>query len=226
MKSKKPEIMMIADRRERLLTAARSLIDSGDAELVSMRRLAAETGTSPATAYAIFGSKSGLLVELLQEDRLRFQEKVARLRSASPIDKIFRAISAAIDIYRSNPKFHIYIMQQYFSTSGDEIRSFIDPRRHSLWFPLVDEFCCGEDRLGLSSEIVTSHLEDIYIACLSHWALSRRSIDFLEAELGLGFAIALRGITAKPDDAYFGKKLRKYRRLLAKSVKSERRAAE
>ncbi|MFX8339372.1 helix-turn-helix domain-containing protein, partial [Acinetobacter baumannii] len=69
-----------AERRSRIIKAARDLIrETGDAGL-SMRALAAKAGVSLATPYNLFGSKRAVLVAVL-EDIKGFGTRFARFNA-------------------------------------------------------------------------------------------------------------------------------------------------
>ena len=72
-----------AERRARIIQAARDLIrDTGDAGL-SMRALAARAGVSLATPYNLFGSKRAIVMAVLQDVR-EFIDRVSNLPAAGP----------------------------------------------------------------------------------------------------------------------------------------------
>lgn len=61
--------------RERLLAAAREIIQEGGAQALTMDRLAERAGVGKGTVFRRFGSRAGLLLTLLDDSEAAFQER-------------------------------------------------------------------------------------------------------------------------------------------------------
>ena len=70
-----------ARNRERLLVAARELIERGGAAALTMDRLAEQAGVGKGTVFRRFGSRAGLMLNLLNDSEAVFQ---ARFLSGPP----------------------------------------------------------------------------------------------------------------------------------------------
>lgn len=70
-----PERSDAARNRARLLGAARELIDQGGAACFTMDRLARHAGVGKGTVFRRFGSRSGLMLALLDESESAFQAR-------------------------------------------------------------------------------------------------------------------------------------------------------
>ena len=78
-----------AERRRRIVAAARDLIrETGDAGL-SMRAIAARANVSLTTPYSLFGSKRAIVIAVLEDVR-EFGERFSSLRHTDPIDPLLR----------------------------------------------------------------------------------------------------------------------------------------
>ncbi len=103
-----------AERRRRILGAARKLITQGGVEALSMRQLAKESNLSVATLYNLYGSKADILYALLEtaidqmdtsleaipaEDPLVFADCVTELATGMFIREqaFYRPLMAAIN---------------------------------------------------------------------------------------------------------------------------------
>jgi AcrR family transcriptional regulator len=64
-----------ARNRERLLLAARDLIEQGGAAALTMDRLAAHAGVGKGTVFRRFGSRAGLMLTLLNDSEAAFQAR-------------------------------------------------------------------------------------------------------------------------------------------------------
>lgn len=71
-----PERSDAARNRERLLEAARQLVEQCGAEGLTMDRLAEQAGVGKGTVFRRFGSRAGLMLTLLSESEAAFQARV------------------------------------------------------------------------------------------------------------------------------------------------------
>lgn len=78
-----PERADAARNRERILCAARGLVDRRGAEAVTMDAIAAEAGVGKGTLFRRFGDRSALLMALVDESDRRFQDSF--IRGAPPL---------------------------------------------------------------------------------------------------------------------------------------------
>ncbi|MGH3936937.1 MAG: TetR/AcrR family transcriptional regulator [Pseudonocardiaceae bacterium] len=85
--------------RVRLLDNAAELLTSEGPEALSLRRLAAATGTSTSAVYALFGGKPGLLRELFVEAFARFG---AHLDTVAPSDDPLADLLGLARAYRAS----------------------------------------------------------------------------------------------------------------------------
>ncbi|MDQ4024771.1 MAG: TetR/AcrR family transcriptional regulator [Actinomycetota bacterium] len=77
--------------RTTLIDAAGAKITAEGYSALSLRRLAADVGTSTTAVYSLFGGKPGLLRELYREAFRRFGEHLNQVRpSDDPVDDIVR----------------------------------------------------------------------------------------------------------------------------------------
>ncbi|HEY1158568.1 MAG TPA: helix-turn-helix domain-containing protein, partial [Arthrobacter sp.] len=64
-----------ARNRERLLLAARELIEQGGVGALTMGRLAEHAGVGKGTVFRRFGSRAGLMLTLLNDSEAAFQAR-------------------------------------------------------------------------------------------------------------------------------------------------------
>src|ERR1700748_3679065 len=94
-----------AERRQRIIQAARQLVrETGNAGL-SMRALAARAGVSLATPYNLFGSKRAIVLAVLEDVR-EYRERFAAARATDPIARLFTALDLALEYYMNDPRFY------------------------------------------------------------------------------------------------------------------------
>ncbi len=202
------------------MEAARHLVEQQGAAGLSMRALAASVGISAVTAYAIFGSKAGILRAIVEEDRARFAVMMDRAGVGHGIDSIFRLLTLACDLYRDKESFYRAVFQQYFSAGGVEIREILDPGRHRLWHGIVSGMADeGLFAIPVDPHLLTSQLENIFLAAHMRWCLRGTGVDLLEQEIGLGFAMLVKAIAIPEHQAYLGSLIERFGdRLLASAA--------
>ncbi|HEX4198830.1 MAG TPA: TetR/AcrR family transcriptional regulator [Caulobacteraceae bacterium] len=183
-----------AERRHRIVTAARDLIrETGDTGL-SMRAIAARAGVSLSTPYNLFGSKQAILLAVLEDIR-DFNERFARLRSDDPVERIFQALSMSIRYYVEDPDFYRTLWTGVFDMSGKEVRSALAaPERDAFWLSLVNAAAAeGALAPGIDTRLLFRSLDLTFAAVMLNWVLGALSLDQLEPTAALGYALTLRG---------------------------------
>jgi AcrR family transcriptional regulator len=188
-----------AERRRRIVTAARELIrETGDAG-VSMRAIADRADVSISTPYNLFGSKRAIVLAVLGDIR-EFSEKFARLRPANGIERIFQVLSMSIRYYVGDPDFYRALWTGVFDMSHKEVRTALAmPERDAFWLFLIE--AAARDG-ALSPDIDTTmllrSLDLAFAAVMLSWVVGALETGELEAVVGYGYALTLRG-AASPE---------------------------
>ena len=183
-----------AERRERIVTAARDLIrETGDTGL-SMRAIAARANVSLSTPYNLFGSKRAILVAVLGDIR-EFHDRFERLGVASAVEKILQAVSMSVDFYVDDPDFYRTLWAGVFDMGGKEVRSALSrPERDAFWLALVN---AAAREGALLPQIETAALLralDLTFGAVMHgWVLGTLSAEELAPTMGFGYALTLGG---------------------------------
>lgn len=181
-----------AERRKALLDAAREMIADGGASSFSMRALAAKTGTSPKSAYDLFGSKEGLLAAILQEYRTAHISRMAEPSADNPLDGIFQAVEISASGISEGFNLFQAVAYQYFSSDGEMMRDLFAAQRRSLIFSLISRlFDNGAEPL-MSKEVMADHIDRIYASALFDWLVCGGTAERFIGQFGLGCAIAIK----------------------------------
>jgi AcrR family transcriptional regulator len=182
-----------AERRRRIIQAARDMIrETGDAGL-SMRGLAARAGVSLATPYNLFGSKRAIVVAVLQDVR-EFQERFSLLRIDDPIERIFAALDMSIDFYLGDPAFYRTLWTAVFDASDGLRGEILNPKRDAFWGGLIN----GAARAGvigseISADLLLRQLELLLRSSMFDWVIGQILADRLGATVRHGYALILLG---------------------------------
>ena len=188
-----------AERRRRIVTAARDLIRETGVAGVSMRAIADRADVSLSTPYNLFGSKRAIVLAVLADIR-DFSEKFARLRPANGVERIFQVLAMSIRYYIDDPEFYRALWTGVFDMSRKEVRSALAmPERDAFWLSLIDT--AARDG-ALSPEIDTTlllrSLDLTFAGVMLSWVAGSLEAEELEAVAGYGYALTLCG-AASPD---------------------------
>lgn len=111
-----------AFNRARICAAAEAIIRrEGIAEL-SMRRLADEAGVSLRTPYNLFGSKTDVLIALLDEAQLQLAPLGAAGGEGSAIDQLFEMLARTEAFFASDEEYYRGIYQAIMTSDHPEAR--------------------------------------------------------------------------------------------------------
>jgi len=187
-----------AERRRRIIHAARDLIrETGNAGL-SMRALAARAGVSLATPYNLFGSKRAILLSVLDDIR-EFFDRFSALRTSEPLERLFGALDICVEMYVADPAFNRTIWAALFDPS-DEFRSQVfNSKRAAFWMGLVKDLAdAGVLDADIDVELLFRALDRTFGATMLDWVTGELSDAQLEPAMRYGYALILRG-AAVPD---------------------------
>jgi AcrR family transcriptional regulator len=194
-----------AERRSRIVRAARDLIrETGDTDL-SMRMIAQRADVSLATPYNLFGSKHAVVLAVFEDER-DFAVRFARLEAANAIERIFKAHDLAMGYYMEDPEFYRPLWKALLNSQGAaDATGLATPERlernRAAWRALLE---AGQDE-GLldgsvSSDLLERTLSSFANGAMLAWALGTLSTQALLPSTALGYALALRGV-ATPSGA-------------------------
>lgn len=185
-----------AERRTRIIEAARDLIrETGNAGL-SMRALAARAEVSLATPYNLFGSKRAIVLAVLEDVR-EFQERFASLRATDPIERLFAAVDMALDFYKRDARFYKTLWAAVFDTD-DEVRADIfNERRNTFWETLLaDAIKAGALSKEIDSGVLLTQLDLILRSAMFDWVVGELDQKRLTPTIFCGFALMLKSVCA------------------------------
>lgn len=186
-----------ADRRARIIAAARDLIRETGRTGLSMRALAARAGVSLMTPYNLFGSKQGVLEALLEADLQRFRHTLSQSVCHDPVERIFDVISLAVRFYHADPAFYRALYLALFESGNAELRQLYSPGRQQFWEDLMREAIGARLLLEeVDAAALARTIRYIFAGVLHGWATSGRDAFWVEAELGYGVSLALHAVAA------------------------------
>lgn len=187
-----------AERRQRIIRAARQLIrETGNAGL-SMRALAARAGVSLATPYNLFGSKRAIVLAVLEDIR-EFEQRFSSLRSVDPLERIFTAIDIAMDFYLADPPFYKTLWSAVFDTSDEVRTAILNPKRDAFWKGLIDDAAAAGVLLpDIDRNLLLRHLDNLFRIVMLDWVVGEIVPSALAPTARMGYALILKG-AAQPE---------------------------
>ncbi|WP_448586218.1 TetR/AcrR family transcriptional regulator [Thermaurantiacus sp.] len=215
----------MADRRQRIVRAARDLIrETGETDL-SMRALAQRAGVSLATPYNLFGSKRAVMLAVLEDER-DFAERFRELDAPDSIARIFAAHDLAFSYYAADPDFYRTLWRALLDSSGVDSTGLASPERvrqvRAIWRALLE----AAVRDGLLAPVVPVEtlqaiLSQVSGGALLFWTMGGLPTERLSASVGLGYALALGGVATPAGAPLVRDHLERYRAVLGPAGASE-----
>lgn len=111
-----------AFNRARICAAAEDIIRREGIAQLSMRRLADEAGVSLRTPYNLFGSKTDVLIAVLDDAQLQLAPLGASAGQGSAIDQLFRALARTEAFFASDEEYYRGIYHAIMTSDHPEAR--------------------------------------------------------------------------------------------------------
>lgn len=183
-----------AERRRRIVEAARALIrETGDTGL-SMRAIAARANVSLATPYNLFGSKRGIVMAVL-EDAREFAERFAALKDLSAIERIFMAVRITLAYHVQDPELYRTLWVALLDPRANDNElwaELITPQNSQFWRSLLEEAKAdGAIADDIDMDLLQATLNGRFGSVILTWVLGGSSVHELTPGACFGYASAL-----------------------------------
>lgn len=185
-------------RRARIIEATTELLREVGVAGTSMTLIAKRAGVSPATPYNLFGTKTGILAAVFDQDLRSFESSIVNLRSIDALDRLFKAIGMAAALYKSDPDFYRATMFLNDTRGNQAIYlSLYTPRigfvQRMVQDLIAEKFILPET----DSAVFAVMLSQLANGVLFDWYMKRISPDRLKDETEFGFAVALYAVATQ-----------------------------
>ena len=182
-----------ADRRVRIIQAARDLIRETGNPGLSMRALASRAGVSLATPYNLFGSKRAIVLAVLQDVKA-FHQRFAEVETSDPLERLLVAVEMQIALYLDDPVFYHTVWTAMFDLSDSVRTTFYNPRRDSFWQGLIAQ-AAQADAIApeIDQDLLLRQLDHHFRSTLMDWVLGEIEPRALTPTVRLGYALILKG---------------------------------
>jgi AcrR family transcriptional regulator len=171
----------MAERRRRILAAARAIVAARGYEALTMRELAQVSRVTVPTLYNLVGGKEAVLAAAVEEQTARFVARVERRRSAVPAARLLAVIDACTRELLALPAYYRTLLRVlYAADAARPVRARVDAA-------LGGELAAALDAIAAGGE-------------LAAWVDRRALLASLRTQLG---ANALAWAGGELDDARF-----------------------
>jgi len=186
-------------RRQRILRAARRLIESGGAESFSIKAVAESAELSVATLYNLFGSKEAILIALLVESIQSFEERLDALAPATPIERITAISDLAVGEFTSAERFYrplLSLVEQMGSRAQllGVIRRCVDLGEVSLRWAIET----GALQAVVEPRVLSHQIFMAFVHSLRMWSSGVTSSRLFEAQVLHFRTLMLAGVASEP----------------------------
>lgn len=213
-----------AERRLRIISAARNLIrETGDTNL-SMRTIAKRAKVSLGTPYNLFGSKRAVVLAVLEDER-DFAQRLKSIHPINAIERIFQALTLAVGYYTDDPDFYRTLWMALLDTGSKEGGGLATPQRlaqsHALWRSLIE---AAQKDGYLEREIGATTLERslsfAFNGVMLAWVMGGIETKEMLAAAGYAYALALQGAATRSGRERIQKKIAIYQKQLARQQRA------
>lgn len=186
----------MAERRARILTAARELIAARGYAGLTMRELARASRVSVPTLYNLFGGKQALLVGELEETFARMVEGVERAAGRGVVQRAFSGCAAVNRDLRAVPRYtrelmHVLLVsEESRRLRRDMAHRYIAVTAESLRNGQSD----GEIEAWSDPHAVATAIYEHYTRIAESWALGELDDAGFEAATRYGLALLMLGV--------------------------------
>ncbi|WP_353257355.1 helix-turn-helix domain-containing protein [Hyphomonas sp.] len=204
-----------AERRLKIVRAARDLIrETGDTNL-SMRMIAHRAEVSLATPYNLFGSKRALVMAVLEDER-DFLHRFMSLKVDNAIDRIFEANALGAGYFIQDPDFYRPLWKALLDTNGEDDTGLATPERlaqtRAAWRWLLTT-AQEEDllRRDMPVEVLERTMSHLGNGLMLSWAMGTMATDELLPASGLGYALVLYSAATPAGRIHLDRQIARYR---------------
>lgn len=184
-------------RRTRIVGAAAALLRTVGSDAMSVAMIADRAEVSAATVYNLFGTKGAILAQVFDQDLADFELQVQKTHARDAIDRIFKAIAIAEQLYRSDPGFY-RAMMHIGRGDADSLLALVREPRLAFWKKMVMQARADKAlRADINVDAIAVTLTQIAHGALAEWASGRISAERLGSETSYGYALVLLAYATK-----------------------------
>jgi AcrR family transcriptional regulator len=216
----------MAERRQRILAAARGIIAERGFDALTMRSLARASRVTVPTVYNLIGGKDAVLVAAVEEQTARFLAGIERRPERQPAERLLAVVDACVEELLRLPAYYRTLLPLLSgSAAAAEARARVDRALGAELGKAVAALDAGD---GLAAWVEPDALLESLRAHLGaralRWAAGALGDAAFRADARYEACLTLLGVTRGRDRAVFAREARaaQSRR---RAVRGEREAA-
>lgn len=187
-----------AERRARIINAARALVTKHGYDGLTMRDLAAAARVSVPTLYNLFGSKDAILVAELERSAGVIASRLQQ--HGSFFARGMAAFEAGMDLIEQQPAFFRAVMRMFLTSpeTGEMRRRSEEAFIAIMASNLRAAKQAGQLAAWAEPEVVARHMYGLYISCFLGWGLGELDLPSFRAAALSGICHLLIGVARGP----------------------------
>ena len=188
-----------AERRARIIAAARELVTKHGYDGLTMRDLAAAARVSVPTLYNLFGSKDAILAAELARTAVVISTRIQQ-QGTSFFARGMAAFEAGMDMIEEQPAFFRAVMQMFLTSaeSGDRRRASEAGYIAIMTANLRAAKAAGQFAAWAEPEVVARHMYGLYVSIFLAWAADELDMKAFRTAALSGICHLLVGVTLGP----------------------------
>lgn len=164
--------------RARVVEAAEAIIRSEGLDRLTMRHLAQTANVALKTPYNLFGSKTGVLIEILDQTSLALMQEIDTEDHRSKIIALIRTLDKLSDFFGRDETYFRGIFWEIMISNHAEARSAAHDRINAIAIFRVSEArLTGELRADIDPNVLGEQLGMNLLANMGLWAGGHGSIQ-------------------------------------------------
>jgi AcrR family transcriptional regulator len=216
----------MAERRQRILAAAREIIAGRGYEALTMRELARASRVTVPTLYNLIGGKQAVLAAAVEEQTLRFVERIERRGGASPAAQLLSVIDACVgELLRLPAYYRTLLHLLYGSNAAAGVRATVERALGAeLAFALRELARAGELAAWADERALLGSLRSHLGASALRWAGGDLADDAFRASASYEACLTLLGVTTGRSHAALARAARAAQPNVGATTRRRRRA--
>lgn len=186
-----------AERRRRILDAARGLILEGGRGDFSMPALATAAGVSLVTPYNLFGSKANILLEIARQDIFGRMSEIGELSCDSLAQFLSDLAAVLARVYHADRHFYRRMIATMTAQESAEGQQGIVQLSYEMFEPLAQRLLATRKlRPILGARVLARQFAHSVASSLQHRMIERGSEARLKQEFELGLILIVASLAA------------------------------
>lgn len=205
-----------AERRRRILAAARKIIGKHGYDGLTMRDLAVASRVSVPTLYNLFGGKVAILAAEMQETFASIARTLVSGRHADFVDRAFAVYDAGLHEMLGKPGYYRELVRVFLTErETDELRRSVEQRYiEAMADNLRAAQATGELADWVDAELLSAQLFCHYMMSFLGWAKGDLDDERVRSVAHYGLCMLLLGVARGDAERRLEKRLRDLQRTL------------